>query len=660
MTEPSGAYRGPLADVFADAAGAPLTARVLAGILLPAHAALPVPPASERGVWERGSTALDGPSVDALLLRASAERSEPWPMPLASAAARVHRDGDRDVWEAPALERQRRLSRAAVAAAVTLDDDWIDVVADGIVLLAEQSSWCWPAHDDTFARHRAVLATVDDPFLDLGAGEVVGQLAWLDQLLGAQLDERYPGLRARIRREARVRVFDPFLRRRDWHWIGLDGDVHNWNPWIHGNVLVAALRLLDGPGDEELRSEIVALALEGLDRYVAVLPADGAIDEGYSYWWNGACRALEALDILAFATGGRLDALAGVSSLSETVAFPHRSHWGGDWYLNLADGQARPTSEQPWHALHRAARSAGDDEARRHAASYRRPGAPAATEREGLGRLLRGITDAAWLAEATTAPPLPATTWLASTEVLLAREQSGSSDGLALAVKGGHNAEHHNHNDVGSFVVAVDGVPVIVDAGRPTYTAATFGPGRYDIWTMQSSWHNVPEVRGIPQSPGSESRADVLAVDHGDEASLSLEIAGAYDAAGLVSWRRTARLEGGSDARAARVHIDDEWKLDPWTDDGGTEPPTTLHLLIAGDVHVAEGQAVITPLDGARAARLRWSPPVEARTTERLLDDPMLADVWGERLTRLELSVTDVRGIRITVELDPSTIKDHR
>src|SRR5690606_3825060 len=115
-------------------------------------------------------------------------------------------------------------------------------------------SWCWPAHDDTAVRHASVLATVTDPFIDLGAGETVAQLAWLDHLLGGALDARYPGLRARIRHEARTRVFEPFLRRRDWHWLGLDSHVHNWNPWIHGNLLVAALRLLDDPAEKALRA----------------------------------------------------------------------------------------------------------------------------------------------------------------------------------------------------------------------------------------------------------------------------------------------------------------------------------------------------------------------------------------------------------------------
>ena len=45
------------------------------------------------------------------------------------------------------------------------------------------------------------------------------------------------------------------------------------------------------------------------------------------------------------------------------------------------------------------------------------------------------------------------------------------------------------------MVVAAGGVPVLIDPGRPTYTAQTFGPRRYEIWTMRGDWHNVPLVR---------------------------------------------------------------------------------------------------------------------------------------------------------------------
>ncbi len=642
-------FRGVLDDMFARhsvaSPGAPDLN--LAECLLPAGAALPVAPAADRSVWDAGGTA-DPVAIGDILRRAEVDRAAPWPAPLASAAVRVHEDGDREHWERLAFARQHRLSRAAIVAARTLDQAWLSEVLDGIWMLCEQSSWCWPAHDDAYVESGSVLPLVTSPFLDLGAGEVVAQLAWIDHLLGPQLEASYPGIRGRIRHEARIRVFDPFQERRDWHWLGLDGDVHNWNPWIHGNVLVAALQLLDD--DERVR--VVALAIEGLDRYVTALPPDGAIDEGYAYWWNGACRALEALDILRYATGGTLDA-SRVGSLAATVSFPHRMHFGGPWYLNLADGQARPSADQPWHALHRAARATGDMDALAHAAAHRIAGAPAATELEGLGRVLRGITDPDWMGAETSEPPLPREVWFASTEVWLARGHAGSAAGLAVAAKGGHNDEHHNHNDVGSFVVAVDGVPVIVDAGRPTYTLQTFGPQRYDIWSMQSGWHNTPVLRGVEQSHGAAFAARHVTVSHGADGQFTAELAPAYAESGILSWRRTVRL----DRTAQRVEI-----LDAWTDGctTGGSGRTQVRMLIAGDITLGSGCATVVPLDGARPVRITWPAGIPAALVVRELDDPMLADVWGSRLTRLDLDVAACQDVTVTVELDSTDAKDLR
>jgi hypothetical protein len=593
---------------------------------------LPSPTADDREAWSR---------VDAtgVVSRAVADLGTPWPQPLASQASRVYRDGDRIGWETPAFARQHRLSRATIAAVTTLDEVWIDEVVDGVHLLCEQSSWCWPAHDNPLERHGSVLAVVSDPTLDLGAGEVVSQLAWIDHLLGTQLDERAPGLRDRIRHEAEARVFQPFVLRRDWHWLGLDGDVHNWNPWIHSAVLTAALQLHDDP------DQIIDLVVEGLALYLDSLPDDGAIDEGYSYWWNGACRALEAVDLLEH-TAGR--AVTEIPGLRETIAFPHRCHLGGGWYANLADGQARLGDRQPWQALHRAARRSGDSDAAAHAAAHR---SLAPSETSGLGRLVRELTDAEWVTATPGAPPLPRDVWFPSTQVMLARQRGGSAEGLGLVVKGGHNAEHHNHNDVGSFIVTSDGVPVIVDPGRPTYTKTTFGPDRYSIWTMQSSWHNTPRIAGVEQSAGRQFAASHVEISTTDAAStLTLDLQDAYEVP-LQQWRRSATLDRENGA----VRVADAWSGVP------SGRPTTLTLVIAGSVSPVNtaGRTTwgvrVTPLDGATAVSIQWPAGVDAVCTERTLDDPMLSEVWGERLTRIELDVSSRADAWITVEKDDAT-----
>lgn len=640
-----GRFRGPLA-----AAWSARTAESLTTLLLPADRALPVPAATDREVWDLHAGSADRPTRAALLAEAEREAALPWPVPAAHAYARYHRDGDRTEYETAVFARQDRLTRAVVAAASTGQARWYDEVADGVVGLCEQSTWCWPAHDDTRTRHGAVLPTVTDPYLDLGAGEVAGQLAWADHLLGEGLDAHYPGLRTRVRHEVRLRVLDPFLHRRDWHWLGLDGDVHNWNPWIHGNVLVAALRLED---DEARRALLVELVVEGLDRYVASLPADGAIDEGYAYWWNGACRALEALALLRHATGGALDATT-VPALVATVAFPHRMHLGDGWYLNVADGPARPPADQPWDALHRAAVAVGDLDAVTHARSYRRPGQPVAGARNGLGRLLRALTDQDWLAAPPTEPPLVRDSHLDSTQVLVARSRRGSTAGLTLAVKGGHNGEHHNHNDVGSVVVALGGVPVLVDVGRPTYTAQTFGPRRYEIWTMQSGWHNVPSVAGTDQLPGRQFAArDVVVAIGDDEARWTGDLAGAYPVGAGARWERDARLR-----RGGAVTIADSWELPA----GDATPAGRLHLVLAGEVDLGtDGGCTVRALDDAGSLRLRWDGPVAAADVEDVpLDDPMLREVWGPHLSRLTLTLRDVPTGRVTVQIEELVREGHR
>jgi hypothetical protein len=262
----------------------------------------------------------------------------------------------------------------------------------------------------------------------------------------------------------------------------------------------------------------------------------------------------------------------------------------------------------------------------------------------GFGRLVRALTDPEWNNAPEAAVPLVRDTWLPSTQVLLSREQTGVSEGLSIAIKGGHNDEHHNHNDVGSLIVACDGVPVIVDAGRPTYTKQTFGPGRYDIWTMQSSWHSVPEIRGCPQAPGAQQAArDVTATLTEVSAGLTLDLADAYPNADLQTWRRTVRL----DRKNRQVTLDEAWEFNS---SSVVEHETTTRLLIAGTVELEPGQALVQPLQNATPIIIRWPNDTKARRVEQQLKDPLLGDVWGPHLTRIDLIVTHRRDIRITIE----------
>ena len=157
-------------------------------------------------------------------------------------------------------------------------------------------------------------------------------------------------------------------------------------------------------------------------------------------------------------------------------------------------------------------------------------------------------------AERGAAPPLPRDVWLPHEDMQLmaARDREGSPDGLYVAAWGSHNAQSHNHNDVGNAIVYVDGAPVLVDVGRPTYTAQTFSSKRYEIWAMQSAFHNLPTVNGQMQKDGLAFRAtDVVYKATAESAALMMNIAPAYPAsAGINEWVRTVQLERGRQRRA--------------------------------------------------------------------------------------------------------------
>jgi hypothetical protein len=137
-------------------------------------------------------------------------------------------------------------------------------------------------------------------------------------------------------------------------------------------------------------------------------------------------------------------------------------------------------------------------------------------------------------------PDSPLRTWFKDGGVLLCRPAPGSATQFAAALKGGHNAEHHNHNDVGSFSVVAGKSMVICDPGSEVYTARTFGAHRYDSKVLNSYGHAVPVVAGQLQRTGIEARAVLLRTDFREDAdTLTLDIRSAYQVPELQKLERS-------------------------------------------------------------------------------------------------------------------------
>src|SRR5437660_6038792 len=243
------------------------------------------------------------------------------------------------------------------------------------------------------------------------------------------------------------------------------------------------------------------------------------------------------------------------------------------------------------------------------------------------GRILPALLVAREVATANVSEPLPGSVWLADLQLMAARSVPNSAQGLYVAAWGGHNAQSHNHNDVGNFIVYGDGKPVLIDLGVETYSAKTFSSQRYDIWTMQSAYHDLPTINGIMQAAGREFQAKGVSFNEtANRVTFSADIAAAYPAAAAVQrWQRRVTL----DRTAPAVELEDRYELREWKEPARLSLMTPLSVDTSrpGEVHLA-GRYLLT-FDAHE---------LQATVEEIPVSDQQLRSVWGDRVERLVLT----------------------
>ena len=138
---------------------------------------------------------------------------------------------------------------------------------------------------------------------------------------------------------------------------------------------------------------------------------------------------------------------------------------------------------------------------------------------------------------------LPERSWFDQAGILIARPDANEACRITVALKGGHNDEHHNHNDVGSYVVAIDGKLMLTDPGSEVYTARTFSAQRYESDAMNSFGHPVPLLAGAMQRTGRQAQALWKTVDFtGTQDHLVMDLTSAYDVPSLRQVTREFRF----------------------------------------------------------------------------------------------------------------------
>ncbi|MDE7324901.1 MAG: tRNA adenosine(34) deaminase TadA [Lachnospiraceae bacterium] len=445
------------------------------------------------------------------------------------------RNGNRVHYEAVNFRRRRLLNRLALGELCEGKGRFLPEINRLIDCTLKEPTWVLPAHSG------GILPVREESNIDLFSSQTAAALAMISARL--PLGE---ALQKRIWETIDARILKPFLKH-DYWWRDLGENRRkvpsNWTPWcIHGvlecvrAVLPNALPwcndiLVDGESDGKTQqtesrkipqinpaapafwqtqslacflppkslaqqTEIAQSCLSSLQNYFEDYPDDGGCDEGAQYWEHSVGHFFEC----------GIWNLFPISKLCNMYSFIYKVHMTGSYYMNFADCAARITPNASMIFL--MGKAANLPELAHFGAFLFHEAmeeAPDPTLKDNMD--FRALLNAG----IASAPLETCDGKFTHRQYDLFESLSAGifrREHFLAAAKGGHNGENHNHNDCGNVIVYADGKPILIDAGVGAYTKETFSDRRYSIWTMQSSYHNLPEINGYMQKDGKEFAAE--------------------------------------------------------------------------------------------------------------------------------------------------------
>jgi hypothetical protein len=554
-----------------------------------------------------------------------------WPPLTTEMYAGYQRTGERRGFELPYHQRRQTVTMLALAEGFENEGRFLPSLCAGLEQICREPTWVVPAHHDGPAPDYETGATCD-PGVDIFAAETGNLLAWVLHVLEEGLLDVNPDCVRQTRREIRRRVIEPYLKRTDFWWMGYnDEDIGNWTTWCTSNCLGT---ILLEERDPRRRLQGIEKACYSLTRFLEAHREDGGCDEGPMYWnFAGACL-FDSLEMLQAASGGAFG-LFRHPAIRNIATYISKVHIHDLYFVNFAD--CPPQFLADGALIYRFGTQIGDHEMRALGAHlYRKleDRDPEFTVLLKMYRALASLRDDSVLRSFAPAVSHSRDVYLDRIQVVVSRQFSRTDKGLLVAVKGGHNQEGHNHNDVGNLIVYLNGQPGVIDVGMAEYTKDSFNHKRYDSWVMQSAYHNVPLINGVMQQNGPSFKAsEARYLRDGQTVNFSLDISGAYpEEAGIELWERECIL----DRSQGEIRIRESFRFRK--DGNGFE----LRYMTCRHPRL-DGKSVRFDVGEGTALVLDTQPEATDLTLHTIpLDDRQLSRAWGTELFQIRLRFDDV------------------
>ena len=418
-------------------------------------------------------------------------------------------NGNRTIFQKPYYMRRVQVETAAILALIYPEEQkYLDYCMDMIYAICNEYSWCIPAHLPN------LMTVCNKTHLDLFACETAYTLAQIYALLGDRLD---PLIKNRILFEVDRHVFSSFLKHNTWGW-----EVHNTANWaaVCAGSVGCSFMLLRPEQFYEIKPRIDG----AMGRYLSGFKDDGFCLEGTHYWHYGFGFFIAYAEMLRDFSGGEYDYFK-LEKVHSIATFIQKMYLSGKASVSFAD--AGGSLEYHIGMLHFLAKEYDDVKVFSPEYSY---------INDNCGRFCWLITAATWLDEELYFNPSPnnavAEYYAKESEWLVKRTES-----YGFAGKAGNNNEPHNHNDVGSFIIAKDGRHMVTDPGSGAYSQQYFAKNtRYEMVECSSLGHCAPYFGDLVQKYGGEYSATPSTYENG---VFSFDMAGAYGDETVKSIKRS-------------------------------------------------------------------------------------------------------------------------
>lgn len=575
---------------------------------------VPYPQYNDRKGWDN----LLGNSKADVIKEGEKYLNYQWQVVKATDYLEYERSGNREIMQSPYNKNNQAIVALLMAELAEGKGRFTDQLINGVFQSCEMTSWVLSAH--LTAQHsKRILPDYTEQVIDLGSGNLSSALAWTYYFFNNEFDKVDPAISKRLYYELKKRTLDPYMNEDRFWWMAFNlkpgGMVNNWNPWCNFNVLQCFMLL---ENDKDKLAKAVYRTMQSVDKFINYTHSDGGCEEGPSYWGHAAGKMYDYLQLLSNVTNGQVSIFDEpiIRNMGEYIS---RSYVGDGWVVNFADASAKGGGNA--QLIYRYGKAVNSTEMMQFAA-YLEKQEPSTFKADiDIFRALQTLLYRNELNDQKPIHNTPDYTWYPETEFCYIKDKTG----LFLATKGGYNNESHNHNDIGTFSLYMNNMPIIIDAGVGTYTRQTFSNERYSIWTMQSNYHNLPVINEVPQAFGSQYKATNV-VFNPKNSTFSADISKAYpETAQVKQWIRSYRLKNGI------LNIEDSFDLNEAMQNN------QVNFLTWGDINIDTLGEVYIHINGQKAIleydKKGFTPSIETIT----LDDPRLSNVWGQKIYRVSL-----------------------